>query len=294
MPDSGSHPVGGDPTLAQWVEHVRSTHAQWMAAVPPTPVDQVAELTVAGRPARLYRPAGAGPLPVLVYLHGGGWVMGDITCYDGVARALAVACGAVVVSVDYRRSPEHRHPAALQDTVGALRWVADHGAELGVDVTRIGVAGDSAGGQLAAAAALRLAADRDLVLAVQVMIYAALDLRDRPSYPEMLTRVLGLYLGEQDRTAAEVSPLLAPDLTGLPPAVIATAEHDVLRGQAEEYAARLAEAGVPAALLTGTGLHHGFLGQLGSLPAAADFVTRIGAHVRSAMEAVPDTGSRTG
>ncbi|MFI0351315.1 alpha/beta hydrolase [Actinomadura sp. 9N407] len=275
----------GETELAQWVEHQRSTHAAWMAAVPTAPVEQVTNLTVAGRAARLYRPSGVGRPPVLLYLHGGGWVMGDIDCYDGVARALAVASGAAVVSLEYRRPPEHPHPAALHDTVDAVGWLAEHGAELDVDNERIGMVGDSAGGQLAAAAALRLATTGGPRVAVLALIYPALDLHDQPSYPDLLTRVADLYLGDHDRGDPEVSPLLAADLSGLPPTVIALPEHDPLRTQGERFAARLETAGAPLTLLAGTGLQHGFLGQLGTVPEAAAFMTRIGHHVRTALHA---------
>ncbi|OLT24445.1 hypothetical protein BJF79_45195 [Actinomadura sp. CNU-125] len=278
--------------LVRWVEYERGMHARWMADVTGPSMHQVTDLVIARRPARLYRPSADAALPALVYLHGGGWVLGDIDCYDGVARRLAVACNTAVVSLGYRRAPEHPFPAALEDTVAAMEWLGAHGGEWGMDASRIGLAGDSAGGQLAAAAGLRLAASGGPRPALQLLIYPALDLRDQRGYPDIMTRVLSLYLGSRERTDGEVSPLLAPDLAGMPPTVIATAEHDVLHPQGEAFAARLQDAGVAATHLFGQGLQHGFLGQLGTVPATADFLTAIGSEVRRILHEAPDAGLR--
>lgn len=269
-------------TTEEWVAYERDQHARWMSAVPPVPMDQVRDLTIADRPARLYRPPGTGvPAPVLLYLHGGGWVLGDIASYDAVARRLAAACTATVISLDYRRAPEHRHPAALDDTTNAVAWIADHAADLGIDPVRIGLAGDSAGGHLAAAASLRLAATGGPAPAAQVLIYPALDLHEQEGHPGMLTRVMALYAGGHDRDDPEVSPPAAPDLSGMPPTIIAAAEHDPVRAQAEHFTERLRTAGVPVRHLPGTGLQHGFLGQLGSLQAADHYLAVIGAHLEA-------------
>lgn len=266
----------------EWVAYERGMHAQWMAAVPSIRMAHVRDLAIADRPARFYRPTGVDePAPVLLYLHGGGWVLGDIDSYDGVARRLALACRAAVVSLDYRLAPEHRHPAALDDTASAFGWITGHAADLGIDLARIGLAGDSAGGHLAAAAALRLAATGQEP-AILVLIYAALDLHDEPGQPEMLTRVIALYAGDHDRDDPEISPLTAPDLDGLPPAIIAAAEHDPLRPQSERFAERLCAAGVNVRHLPGTGLQHGFLGQLGTHPSADQYLADIGAAVAAA------------
>ncbi|MEU8120680.1 alpha/beta hydrolase [Spirillospora sp. NPDC049024] len=279
------------------VGDARREHAADLARSPRPPVAAVRDLTVDGPagplPARLYRPAWDGPAPALVYFHGGGWVLGDVESYDPVVRALAAASGVAWVSVGYRRPPEDPFPAALDDAVAAVRWVAANASRLGLDPGRVGVAGDSAGGQLAAAAAglLRDAGPARPVL--QVLLYPALDLREVPPPlpdpdglefpPSGIGRALRAYLRGADRARPEVSPLLDPDPSGLPPAVVATAEHDRLRPQAEAYAARLREAGVPVVLVPGTGLDHGFLGWGSFARRPAEAVARIGAAVRRAL-----------
>ncbi|MEV0668327.1 alpha/beta hydrolase [Actinomadura luteofluorescens] len=279
------------------VGDARREHAADLARCPRPPVDTVTDLTVDGPagpiPARLYRPAWDGPAPALVYLHGGGWVLGDVESYDPVARALAMASGVAWVSIGYRRPPEDPFPAALHDTVAAVRWVAANAARLGLDPARVGVAGDSAGGQLAAAAAGLLRAAGPARPVLQVLLYPALDLRQAPPPlpdpdglrfpPSGIDRALRAYLRGADPTSPQVSPLLDPDLAGLPPAVIATAEHDPLRPQAEAHAARLRAAGVPVTLVPGTGLDHGFLGWGSFARRPAEAVTRIGAAVRRAL-----------
>jgi acetyl esterase len=273
-------------STADWIAYERRMHAQWMAAVPPVPMAAVRDLTIDGLRARLYRPPGVPePSPALLYLHGGGWVLGDTDAYDGAARHLAAACTATVISLDYRRAPEHRHPAALNDTIAAVHWITGSAAELGIDPDRIGLAGDSAGGHLAVATALHLATHPGPRLAAQLLLYPALDLHDHPGDPDTLTRTLALYLGDQNRDTPDISPLTAPDLTGMPPTVIAAPEHDPLRPQAERLTERLHQARVPVHLLRGTGLQHGFLGQLGTLPAADHYLAEIGAHITAMWSA---------
>ncbi|MWK40126.1 alpha/beta hydrolase fold domain-containing protein [Actinomadura sp. J1-007] len=280
------------------VAEARRAHAADLAAVPRVPVGAVRDLVVDGAAgplhARSYLPAGReggpapGPVPGLVYFHGGGWVLGDVECYDPVVRALVAACGVGVVSVDYRRPPEDPFPAAVDDAAAATRWVAAHAAGLGFDAGRVGVAGDSAGGQIAAVTAARL---RGEGLAAQVLVYPALDLREVPPAapdpdglvfgPSGVERVLAMYVRDADRGSPEVSPLLAGTVRGLPPAVVATAEYDRLRPQGEAYAARLREAGVPVALVAGTGLDHGYLGWGSFARRPAEAVAEIGAAVRA-------------
>ncbi|WP_141575229.1 alpha/beta hydrolase [Actinomadura sp. WMMA1423] len=288
-----AEPGGAGRTVAD----ARREHAADLARSPRPPAGTVRDLTLQGPagplPARLYRPDRPGPAPALVYFHGGGWVLGDVDSYDPVVRALAAASGVAWVSVGYRRPPEDPFPAALDDAVAAVREVAAGAARLGLDPGRIGVAGDSAGGQLAAAAAglLRDAGPARPVL--QVLLYPALDLREVPPAPpdpdglrfppSGIGRALRAYLRGADPARPEVSPLLDPDPSGLPPAVIATAEHDRLRPQAEAYAARLAGAGVPVDLVPGTGLDHGFLGWGSFARRPAEAVARIGAAVRDAL-----------
>lgn len=284
------------------VEDARRAHAADLARSPRPPAGAVTDLAVDGPagplPARLYRPAWDGPAPALVYLHGGGWVLGDVDSYDPVVRALAAASGVAWLSVGYRRPPADPFPAALDDTVAAVRWTVRNAAALGLDPRRIGVAGDSAGGQLAAAAAGTLRAAGPDRPVLQVLLYPALDLRAVPPPlpdPDGLApprdgvdRALRAYLRGADRTRPDVSPLLDPDPAGLPPAVIATAEHDRLRPQAERHAARLRAAGVPVTLVAGTGLDHGFLGWGAFARRPAEAVAEIGAAVHRALTAVPD------
>ncbi|MFC9974537.1 alpha/beta hydrolase fold domain-containing protein [Spirillospora sp. NPDC127200] len=284
------------------IAEARREHAADLAALPRPPVERVRDLVLDGPAgdlrARLYRPRGSGPMPVLVYLHGGGWALGDVESYDPVVRALVVAAGVAAVSVDYRRPPEDPFPAAVDDAVaavGAVAALARGVPELGLDAGRVGVGGDSAGGQIAAAAALRLRGTG--AVALQVLVYPALDLRSVPpdppdpdgleSGPSGVERVLALYLGGADPCLPEASPLLAPDLAGLPPAVVATAEHDRLRPQGQQYARRLRRAGVPVALVDGAGLDHGFLGWGSFARRPAEAVARLGAAVAAGFGAVP-------
>ena len=223
-------------------------------------------------PVRVYVPQAKGPLPILVYFHGGGWVIGSITSHDGVCRALANRAGAIVVSVDYRLAPEHRFPAAAEDSYAATRWIADHAVKLGGDPNRIAVGGDSAGGNLAAVVAL-IARDRGGPRLVhQLLVYPVTDGGlDTPSYQEnadgyFLTRDMMAWFWDHyvpnraDRENQYCSPLRARDLKGLPSATVLTAEFDPLRDEGERYAARLKEAGVPTTMTRYEGVVHGFFG----------------------------------
>ncbi|MBD2899642.1 Acetyl esterase [Actinomadura sp. RB99] len=297
---TGAARAGGRDT-ARAIEDARREHAADLARSPRPPVAIVRDVTVDGPagplPARLYHPGGDRPAPAMVYFHGGGWVLGDVDSYDPVVRALALASGVAWLSVGYRRPPEHPFPAPLDDAVAAVRWTTAHAGRLGLDPARIGVAGDSAGGQLAAAAAALLRTAGPARPVLQLLVYPALDLRDVPPAPpdpdglpwppSNVRRALRLYLDGADPARPEVSPLLDPDPRGLPPAIIATAEHDRLRPQAEDHAGRLRAAGVPVTLITGTGLDHGFLGWGSFARRPARAVDRIGAAVRAALTAPP-------
>jgi len=232
-----------------------------------------------GIPVRVYRPEGGPSLPVVVYFHGGGFVGGNIETHDGVCHGLAVGVPAVVVSVDYRLAPEAPFPAAVDDCEAAVRWVSDHAGELGADGSRLAVAGDSAGGNLAAVIARRTRDTGGPSIAFQLLIYPCTDATcSKPSHVEngegyLLTAELmqwfyGHYLGGSDPRDPDLSPLLVEDLRGLPPALIITAEYDPLRDEGEAYAARLVEAGVSATSTRYDGMIHAFFGMSGTVDAA--------------------------
>ena len=244
----------------------------------PPPVAEIRNLSASGPhgpiPLRLYRPAGStarAPLPVLVYFHGGGWVIGDLDTHDTLCRQLANFSGCALVSVDYRMGPEHRFPAAVDDCLAATRWVRAHAADLGIDVTRLGVGGDSAGGNLAAVVALLAREAGDLPIAHQLLIYPATDMRrGAPSHQEngqgyLLTKdtidyFVGHYIADRAAyTDWRASPLLHPDLSRLPPAFVLTAGFDPLRDEGAAYAERLTAAGNRASYVCFTRQIHGFI-----------------------------------
>jgi acetyl esterase len=242
---------------------------------PPLPVARVAEQTLPGPGgelgARLYVPFEAStPGPLLVYFHGGGWVLCDLDTHDQTCRFIAREAGVRVLAVDYRLAPEHPFPAALEDAVAAVRFAIEEAGRLGVDPARVAVGGDSAGGNLAAVAARLLSQGEGMAPAFQLLIYPATDLsRKRRSYQLFQD---GFFLTERQMDwyrdhylpAADaaldprVSPVLADDLGGLPPAHVAVAGFDVLRDEGEEYATRLRDAGVPVTIRRHEGLVHGF------------------------------------
>ena len=243
-------------------------------------------------PLRIYTPRGKGPHPVLVYFHGGGWVIGSLDTHDGTCRQLANGAGCVVVSVDYRLAPEHKFPAGPEDAYAATRWVADNAGALGVDPKRIAVGGDSAGGNLAAVVSL-MARDRSGPgLIFQLLVYPVTDARfDTPSYVEnadgyFLTMdamkwFWGLYLAApNDGANPYASPLRASDLAGLPPALVITAEYDPLRDEGEAYAARLEEAGTSARLSRYDGMIHGFFGMGAMMERARSAMAEAAATLR--------------
>ena len=250
---------------------------------PLEPVDHVADLSIDG-PAgdlglRLYRPRRSEPPPLLVYAHGGGWVIGDLDIQDGLCRTLANRTGCALLSVDYRLAPEHPYPAAVDDAWAALVWAAANGAALGADPRRLGIAGDSAGGNLAAVAALRARGHRSPSLSVCVMLCPVTDCRtDDRSMMELaegyfLTRERMAWYWDQyapagiDRTDPELSPLRG-DLAGLAPTVVVTAGLDPLRDQGVDFAQACSAAGVDTVLLHHAGTIHGFLGFQAALPGA--------------------------
>lgn len=243
--------------------------------------------------ARLYRPLRAtdAVLPVLLWLHGGGWSLGSLASYDPLCRALADEAGIAVLALDYRLAPEHRFPAAIDDAWQTLRWLIREGAALGVDARRIAVGGDSAGGNLAATVAL-MARDAGMVLSQQLLIYPAVDcLEELSEAAPYATRhfldVDGLrwfrhnYLAaEADRRDWRASPILAPSHAGLAPALVVTAECDLLTASAAAYADKLRAAGVLTRYREVVGTIHGFLTFPRIFPVAAEVITFIGACLR--------------
>ncbi|MEB0055579.1 MULTISPECIES: alpha/beta hydrolase [unclassified Variovorax] len=225
-------------------------------------------------PLRLYRPLGSDAttvLPVLVYYHGGGWVIGDLDTHDTLCRELANAAGCAVVAVDYRMGPEHRFPAAVDDVLAATRWVREQAGALRLDPGRLAVGGDSAGGNLAAVVALAARDAGDLPIAFQLLIYPATDMRrGHPSHTTngdgyVLTRDTLAYF--HDHYIADpahdldwrASPLLHTDLAGLPPALVITAGYDPLRDEGLDYARALTEAGNRATCVCFERQIHGFI-----------------------------------
>jgi acetyl esterase len=272
--------MGSPPRHTLTPERVRMTMAAELELqadqAMPEPVARVENGMIPGPagevPIRIYTPQGNGPFPVVVYFHGGGWVLGTLETHDRICRAVTNGASCVVVAVNYRLAPEHRFPAAPEDCYAATRWAARHMEEINGDDARLAVAGDSAGGGLAAVVAL-MARDRGgPSLALQTLVYPITDLRmTSASYEEnahapMLTRDDMLWFREHYvRDARDVldplaSPLLAQNLSGLPPALLVTAGYDPLRDEGEQYGERLQVAGTHVTVHRYGDLAHGFLG----------------------------------
>ena len=265
----------------------------------PQPVDQVLSSEVPGPagpiPVRIYVPAGPAPKPALVYFHGGGWARGNLDTHDILCRALANGGGCVVVSVDYRMAPEHTFPAAIDDSVAATRWVAEHAEQIGVDPTRLAVGGDSAGGNLAAAVALVLRDEGGPALVHQLLIYPVTDYNlDTRSYLDNaegynLTREAmrfywRLYLrDESDAEDQRASPLRARHFANLPPAFVLTAEYDPLRDEGRAYAERLRDAGTPTVYRDYSGMIHGFVTSAGVIDQGKQAIRDASAALREAF-----------
>jgi acetyl esterase len=274
------------------------------AATPPAPdIGTVKDLAAdgpAGRiPLRLYRPKGVAdgtPLPALVFFHGGGWVIGDLDTHDVLCRQLTAGGGISVVAVDYRLAPEHRFPAALDDAWAATRWIAAHAARLGIDAGRLAVGGDSAGGNLATVVALLAREHGGPALAYQALIYPVTDVAaEAQSYADfaegfMLTRAsmrwfIAHYLGGgQDTKDWRVSPLRAPSLARVPPALVVTAGFDPLRDEGEAYARGLREAGVRVDAVCYGGMVHGFVPMGRLIETGNRAVAHIAATLRQALQ----------
>ncbi|MGE2834430.1 alpha/beta hydrolase [Mycobacterium sp. SMC-4] len=260
-----------------------------------TAEDRVVDSPAGPVPVRVYRPpVDASVLPVVVFLHGGGWSVGDLDTYDGTARVHAVGAEAVVVSVDYRLAPEHPYPAAVEDSWAVTQWVLEHAGEVGGDPQRVAVAGDSAGGNLAAVVA-QLARDAGATLRMQLLWYPSTTFdTSLPSFAENASApILTLdackgftrwYLGDGELSSPPATLIPARgELTGLAPAYVAVAGHDPLRDDGIRYAELLTEAGVHAHLDNAESLVHGYLAYTEVVPAATE-ATERGLHaLRAAL-----------
>ena len=247
----------------------------------------VVDLDAGGVPARLYRDRAGGAIPVILYAHGGGWVMGNLDTHDGLCRHLAATTGWAVLAVDYRLAPEHPHPAAADDMERALAWLRRTGAAAcGLHPGRVAVAGDSSGGHLAAVMARR-ARDNGITLAGQVLLCPVIDpAADYPPLDEYgLNRDEMRFFWDAyappgvDRTQPDLNPLCA-DLTGLAPAVVITAELDLLHAEGERYAARLLRADVPVVAARYQGLIHNFPRKLALFDAAHAALAQLAAAIQ--------------
>jgi len=294
------------PTHTLGVADARAYYRERRSVTQPVPpeVGLVRELQMIGPRGpiqlRLYRPLAsnaATPLPVLVYFHGGGWVIGDLDTHDSLCRALCNESGCAVVSVDYRLAPEHRFPAAVDDALAATRWVRRQAAELHLDASHLAVGGDSAGGNLAAVVSIAARDAGDLPIAFQLLIYPATDQhRTAPSHTTngegyLLTRAtMDYFSGHYITDPAEYkdwrsSPLLHTDLAKLPPALVLTAGHDPLRDEGAAYAEALTAAGNRASYVCFERQIHGFITMGKVLDEANTAVTVCAAALRRALAA---------
>ena len=243
--------------------------------------------------ARIYANEQGGLRTGLIYFHGGGFVIGDLDTHDALCRALAHESDAVVIAIDYRRAPENKFPAAVEDAHAATLWIARHTAQLGIDAGRLAIGGDSAGGTLATVIAMRCRDTNGPALAAQVLLYPVLDVIsfETGSYLEFaenyqLTRkamqwFAAHYLASpEDGLNPEASPFLAKNLAGLPPALVVTAEFDPLRDEGEQYAERMQAAGVKVTAIRYPGMIHGFAAMLGQLNAGRQVIREAGEFVR--------------
>ncbi len=296
---------GIPPTHTLSPAQARAFYLERRAVTQPDPpaIAEVRELRAPGPggviPLRLYHPRAASERqvapPVLLYFHGGGWVIGDLDTHDTLCRQLALASGVAVVAVDYRMGPEHRFPAAVDDCIAATRWVRDQASQLGVDATRLAVGGDSAGGNLAAVVAIAARDAGDLPIAFQLLIYPATD--QRRGAPSHTTNAQGYLLTADtmdyfhDHYIADkamdldwrASPLLRDDLTKLPPALVLTAGYDPLRDEALQYSQRLTLAGNRATHILFERQIHGFITMGRVIDEANDAVALCGAALKRAL-----------
>jgi acetyl esterase len=300
--------AGLPPMYEQTVEAARAGMRANVQQMPgtPTAVHQVEDRKLPGGAAgvsvRLYwpRPA-AEPLPIVINYHGGGWAMGDLETHDRIARYYCRHADAIVVNVDYRRPPEHKFPAAVDDSYLAACWAVEHAVELGGDPARIAVAGDSAGGNLATVVCQLSKANQGPKIAFQALVYPATDLDLRKSFRSraefgggeyfLSTRdmewFVSLYLNDVPREVADprASPLMSRDLAGLPPAVVVTAGFDPLCDEGRAYAEALRAAGVPVEYHCFPSTIHAFLSFAPIIPTGEEGLSLVAARLRSALHA---------
>jgi acetyl esterase len=268
--------------------------------LPPQPIYRDEDRHIPGGcgqiPIRIYTPNGRVPMPILVFFHGGGWVLGGLDSHDNTCRAVANAAGCVVVSIDYRLAPEHPFPAPLEDCYAGLKWAAANAASIGGDSSKIAVGGDSAGGNLAAAVAIMARDRRGPKIGFQLLIYPVTDASlDFPSMREfsddgfVLSRADMDWFWkhyaptEADRANPLASVLRAKDLRGLPPALVITASHDPLRDEGEAYAAALKAAGNKVTHTRYDGVTHGFFTFFDAIDKGKQAVAQAGESIRAAL-----------
>lgn len=265
----------------------------------PEPVFQVEDYLIAEHqatiPVRIYRPSNEPNLPVTLFFHGGWFVIGDLESHDSLARSLANASESVVVAVDYRLAPEHPFPAAINDAYKALTWVAENGKILGADSGRIAVAGDSAGGNIAAVVARKAKESGLTQVRYQVLIYPVTDSSfSTGSWEEfaegpVITRkasqqAFNMYVaGSEDLQNPDIAPLLAGNVNGLPPAMVIIGEYDPLRDEGLAYAEKLIKAGVDVKLIHYRGMPHGFVQSAALIDAGKDAIAEMGTAIRKAL-----------
>ena len=282
------------PTFKNAVEEMASQSAATRAmnvAMPamPEPVESIEHILIPTREggevlARIYKPNTDANLPVIVYFHGGGWVIANLDVYESSCRALCNAAEAIVVSVNYRMSPEAKFPAAINDAYDSTQWIIQNAANIGGDPNRVAIAGESAGGNMATVTCLQAKDQGGAMPIAQLLVYPVTDSSmSQASYAEnqdtiplhssMMPWFMKYYLDENaDKNHKYLAPLHADDLSGLPPAIVITAEFDPLRDEGEQYAKKLADAGVSVKFQRFDGVVHEFFGLAGAVSKAADAV----------------------